>query len=77
MEKIFKLIAQMVGMVILAGLLLLVLWGIVKLFIFLITIFSIVIGFALALIIAVGLIVVLFQTIKELLCGKDTDKKKQ
>jgi hypothetical protein len=77
MEKIFKLIAQMVGMVILAGLLLLALWGIIKLFIFLITIFSIVIGVALALIIAVGLIVVLFQTIKEILYGKDKNKKTQ
>jgi hypothetical protein len=75
--KIIKMLAQLIGMVILAGLLLLVLWGIIKLFIFLITIFSIVMGFALALIIAVGLIVVLFQTIKELLCGKDTGKKKQ
>jgi hypothetical protein len=75
--KIIKMLAQLIGMVILAGLLLLVLWGIVKLFIFLITIFSIVMGFALALIIAVGLIVVLFQTIKEILCGKDKDKKTQ
>jgi hypothetical protein len=75
MEKILIGLWKMIGIVILTGLLLLALWGVVKLFIFLITIFSIVIGFALALIIAVGLIVVLFQTIKELLCGKDTDKK--
>jgi hypothetical protein len=75
MKTLIKVLAEVIGFVFIAGLLLLVLWGVVKLFIFLITIFSIAIGFVLAIIIAVGLIVLLYQTIKEILCGKDTDKK--
>jgi hypothetical protein len=67
----------MIGIVILAGLILLALCGAVKLFIFLITICSIIIGVALASIVAVGLVVALFQIIRETLCGKGQDKKTQ
>lgn len=76
MGTILKLLAQMVGIVILAGLALLVLWVVVKLFIILITASSIVIGFALALIIVVGLAVVLFEIIRDVIFGKDKDTKK-
>jgi len=74
MGTILKLLAQMVGFIILAGLALLVLWVVVKLFIILITASSIVVGFALALIIVVGLVVVLFEIIRDVIFGKGKDK---
>jgi hypothetical protein len=75
MGTILKFLAQLVGVVILAGLILLVLWGAVKLFIFLITICLIIICVALALVIGGSLVVALFEIIKETLCNKDKDKK--
>ena len=77
MGTIFKLLAQVVGAVFLTGLILLALWGAVKLVIFLITGVFVIIGVALALVIAGGLVVALFEIIKEAVCKKDTDKKNQ
>jgi hypothetical protein len=75
MGTILKLLAQLVGVVILAGLILLVLWGAVKLFIFLITVCLIIVAVALALVIGGSLVVALFEIIKETLWNKDKDKK--
>jgi hypothetical protein len=76
MTKVFKVLAQMVGGVILVGLILLALFGVVKLIIFLFTIALFVVGFALAFVLAIGLIVFLFQTINEVFFKKDPEKKK-
>jgi hypothetical protein len=75
MGTVFKLLAQVIGAVILTGLILLVLWGAVKLVIFLITIVLAVIGVALALVIAGGMVIALFEIIKEAVWKKEKDKK--
>jgi hypothetical protein len=74
MGKVFKLLAQMVGFVILAGVILFILYGLVKLTIFLAMVASIVIGLALAFIIAVALIMGLVEMIKKIYSQKDTKK---
>jgi hypothetical protein len=77
MGEIFKIIFYVVGRLIVAGLMLLLLWVAVKLFIFLIAIFSIVIGVVLVLTIAIGLVVFVFWAIKALFFKKDSKKKTQ
>ena len=77
MGKVFKVLAQLVGGVILVGLILLALFGVVKLIIFLFTIALFVVGVALAFVIAIGLIVFIFQTIKEVFFKKDSGKEKK
>jgi hypothetical protein len=74
MEKFFMALMKMVGLVMLSGLILLILWGLTKLTIFLVTVFLIVAGFALALIVAVALIVALVEMIKKIYSQKDTKK---
>jgi len=75
MAKVFKPVAQMTGGIIAVAVILFVLYWIVKLLIFLSAVALVIVGFALAVIIVVGLFVALFEMIRDSCFKSKPDRK--